>query len=257
MKSNINCVNMKTLADRIYVSGHLYSICFINYFTGVILSCAINKDCIDEATTIRDIIANGDCNFYTGEADDYDSELNREPLKTSNQLMLNVIDNSPGTNVMSIVYDHVISALNITYKFSACYTEKITNKDFRLMLSIGSYYDDEQGRFRLERVDEEEHMLEILNGIYDPDKTPIIPIGAVSLHIDHDLHVGFNFYAGDEPTDPNVVRSTTDSALKIHEEEMKEKRERRYIPSVLKNYTASDFWTNIARNHRHIIKRRA
>ena len=260
-------VKMKTLGERLFLSGYLFSINFIHCDSGNIWSCTIDTKCIDESTRLKDIIEFGECHFYYGLPTDYENgdigDCDKEP-------MLGILNGEPANLsrpvVISVDYNDEISSLDIGYTFSEEYNDSFTNKDFKTMLSTTLHRNN--NRFIAKSLINEKTKA-FYDHIYNKDEG-LIHLSGVSMHIPEDLHPNFGFFEGNSPAPLDTIRkAVAESEEIIRKRFMDEEKlpyrdqvgskntNRSLINKALKEYTASELWTNIARNHRHTIKRRA
>ena len=255
-------VKMKTLGERLFLSGYLYSINFIHYDSGSIWSCSIDTECIDESTRLKDIIEFGECHFYYGLPKDYEygaiEERDKEP-------MLGILNDEPinlsRPVVISVDYNEEISSLDIGYTFSEEYNDGFTNKDFKTMLSTTLHRNN--NRFIAKSLINEKTKA-FYDHIYNKDDG-LINLSGVSMHIPEDLHPNFGFFEGNSPAPLDTIRKAVAECEKnVRRFKNEEKIVRDQVGSknlnkslFTKPLTASELWTTIARNHRHTIKRRA
>jgi hypothetical protein len=255
-------VKMKTLGERLFLSGYLYSINFIHYDSGNIWSCAIEAEHIDEPTRLKDIIEFGECHFYYGLPTDYENStigdcdkepmmaiLNGEPINLSRPV------------VISVDYNEEISSLDIGYTFSEEYNDSFTNKDFKTLLSTILELRRNSNKFISKSIANGKSK-DFYDHIYNQDNG-LIHLSGVSIDIPEDLHPNFGFFEGNSPAASDTIRKAVADSEEIIRRSMAEQMAEQVISKssnfnkVLKEYTASELWTNIARNHRHTIKRRA
>ncbi len=257
-------VKMKTLGERLFLSGYLYSINFIHYDSGNIWSCAIEAEHIDEPTRLKDIIEFGECHFYYGLPTDYENstigDCDKEP-------MMGILNGEPinlsRPVVISVDYNEEISSLDIGYTFSEEYNDGLTNKDFKTMLSTILELRRSTNSFIPKSIANGK-LKEFYDHIYNKDDG-LIHLSGVSMHIPEDLHPNFGFFEGNSPAPLDTIRKAVaecEKNVRRFKNEGKILRDQVGSKNLNKSLftkplTASELWTNIARNHRHIIKRRA
>ena len=260
-------VKMKTLGERLFLSGYLYSINFIHYDSGNIWSCAIETEYIDEPTRLKDIIEFGECHFHYGLPTDYENHTTGDCDK---ELMMSIMNGEPinlsRPVVISVDYNEEISSLDIGYTFSEEYNDSLTNKDFKTMLSTILELRGDSNKFIPKSIANGKSK-DFFDSIYNQDNG-LAYLSGVAIDIPEDLHPNFGFFEGNSRAPLDMVRAAVadnQEIIRRFADEGKIPRDqvgskntnRSLINKALKEYTASEFWTNIARNHRHTIKRRA